>query len=350
VIVLWVALLASAAEAQGQVGSAPSSPDAADAQLAQLVTSLRADLVRRDPAWASARVVVAPLPDDIRPWTTPLGVWLHERLTAVVERTGGFRSPARSLSRGITLEQVQGASTLSGAAALGQLYGAEIVLEGGYRVEGERVRLSLRAVDGQDRVLAEASVEVPVDVIPLAGRMAEVNAEHTSRLASALQRLGWRQQGAWRVAITTNRPGTGASFRQGEEIRYFVTSTMEGYLYLFHVDAAGRLLRVLPNKSEPNNQVRAGTALEIPGRGAPYRFVAAPPFGLETTVALVTSQPLDEREFRVAEGGFSEPVQEIPALVTTRGLRLAPSSTAPSGASAAGPITVWDAVTVLIRP
>jgi hypothetical protein len=168
----------------------------------------------------------------MRPWTTPLGVWLHERLTAVVERTGGFRSPARSLSRGITLEQVQRASTLSGAAAL--------------------------------------------------------------------QRLGWRQQGGWRVEVTTNRPGAGASFRQGEEMRYFVTSTMDGYLYLFHVDAAGRFLRVFPNKSEPNN---AGAALEIPGRGAPYRFVAAPPFGLETTVALVTSQPLDEREFRVAAGG-----------------------------------------------
>jgi hypothetical protein len=34
-------------------------------------------------------------------------------------------------------------------------------------------------------------------------------------------------------------------------------------------------------------------AVEVPGPGAPFRFEAVPPFGLATTLAVVTPTPLN---------------------------------------------------------
>src|SRR5215831_10120775 len=64
-----------------------------------------------------------------------------------------------------------------------------------------------------------------------------------SEILGTFTQLGSRMQGPRKVELTTNRPGMGANFRQGEGIQYFVTSTVDGYLYLFHVDADQKVVR-----------------------------------------------------------------------------------------------------------
>ena len=178
-----------------------------------------------------------------------------------------------------------------------------------------------------------------------------------SQLLDSLNQLGPRAQGDSKVEVTTNRPGAGANFRLGEEIRYFVTSTIDGYLYLFHIDADKNVLRIFPNQYQRQAKISAGVALEVPPPGAPFKFEASPPFGLETTFAVVTSAPLDEKDFQMVESGFAKPKQEVPALVATRGISVRPVEAAPSApgsastpAPAAPAQLVWNSVTVLIRP
>jgi len=232
--------------------------------------------------------------------------------------------------------------------------------------------LRLSSVDARGRDLAQEARGIARRAIPGAWPASAPNAPETSQLLNTLgQQMGPRTQGTARVEVTTNRPGTGASFRTGEEIRYLVTSTVGGYLYLFHVDAEKRILRIFPNQLQPDARVTGGAALEVPAPGAQFKFEASPPFGLETTFAIVTPVPLDDRDFVAAEGFFAKPRQEVPELLTSRGIRLrptdgagaggpppaaaAPPSGSAGGAGSGGPAAlgdslVWNYVTVLIRP
>jgi Domain of unknown function (DUF4384) len=186
---------------------------------------------------------------------------------------------------------------------------------------------------------------------------ADVDSTNTSQTLDVFNQLGPRGQGKWRVEVTTSRPGVGASFRSGEEIRYFVNSTLDGYLYLFHVHADGSILRIFPNQYQPEARIRAGASIEVPKAGAPFRFQASPPFGLETTVAVVTSGPLDERDFQAVGRGLAKPIAAVPAVVK-RGVRVQPSAQDPgTEATSAGknsgsraPSIVWNSITVLVHP
>jgi hypothetical protein len=311
-----------------------------DGWLESLLGTLKQDLIRQDSNLATARAIVANFTEDGLPWGTPLTAYLQERAAWLVETKGMFRPPAVARTRGITVKQVTGVANPNDAKALTGFYGSDLVIDGSYRREGERVHLRLTMMDGQARTLAQSSGEFPMVMLPPTVTAAQVNADHTSRLLVAFTRLGPRMQGSWRVDVTTNRPGTGASFRQGESIQYFVNSTMDGYLYLFHVDADRKIVRIFPNPHQPSAQVRAGVPVEVPGAGAPFRFEASAPFGLETTFAVVTPAPLDEKDFRPAEGGFTVPKGDVPALVGASRSTAGPASDRP---------IVWNSITILIR-
>ena len=331
-----------------QLGVVPAgaAPDV-DAWLETVLATLKQELVRQDPARATARVVVSNFSEEGLPWATPLTAYLQERTASVVKAKGLFPQSAVPQTRGITVKQVAGVANPNDPQALAGYYGSELVIDGSYRREGDRVLMQLMVVDDQGRTLARTSDALPMAMVPPAVAAAQVNADHTSQLLVALTRLGPRMQGAWKVDVTTNRPGTGASFRQGEAIQYFVNSSMDGYLYLFHVDADRKIVRIFPNPHQPSAQVRAGAPVEVPGGGAPFRFEASPPFGLETTFAVVTPVPLDEKDFQPAAGGFTAPKGDVPALVgVTRSLRSAPG---PGGSPADRPI-IWNSITILIRP
>jgi hypothetical protein len=244
---------------------------------------------------------------------------------------------------GITVKRVIGVANPNDPKALAGYYGSDLVIDGSYRREGDRVLMQLTLVDDQGSTLARTSAALPMAMVPPAVAAAQVNAGNTTHLLGALTRLGPRMQGAWKVDVTTNRPGAGASFRQGEAIQY---SSARRWTATSIVDADRKIVRIFPNPHQPSAQVRAGAPVEVPAGGAPFRFEASPPFGLETTFAVVTPAPLDERDFQPAAGGFSAPKGDVSALVgATRSLRAAPRP----GGSPDRPI-IWNSITILIRP
>jgi Domain of unknown function (DUF4384) len=346
VTILGLAIVLTALSSTGAV-----SEEGLDARLVALLAGLKQELVRQDPSRASARAVVANFTEHDLPWSTPLAAYLQERAAWLVETSGMFKPALIARTRGITIKQVTGVDNPNDPKALTRFYGSELAIQGSYRREGDRVMLRVAAVDDQGKELAQASGEVPMTAVPGAVAAAQVNTEHTSQMLGAFTRLGPRMQGPWKVEITTSRPGMGASFRQGEAIQYFVTSTTDGYLYLFHVGADLKTVRIFPNQHQPDARVRAGVAVEVPAAGAPFRFEASPPFGLETTFAVVTPTALDEKDFQPVAGGFTKPAGEVPAVVrATRGSGGKPGG-AP-GATAPPPDRpiVWNSITILVRP
>jgi hypothetical protein len=309
-----------------------------DARLGALLATLHQELVRQDPGRAAARVAVANFTEEGLPWGTPLGAYLRERVGWLVQAGGLFRPAAVAQTRGISVTQVTGVDRPNAPEAMTRYYGSDVVIDGSYRREGDRVVLVLAAVDAEGRVLAQTRGDASMAAVPGAVAAAQVNAEHTSQLLGAFTQLGPREHGSWKVEVTTNRPGMGASFRQGEPIRYYITSTLEGYLSLFHVDADRNVVRIFPNRHQPDARIRAGVPVEVPGPGAPFQLTASPPFGLETTFAIVTPVPLDEKDFQAAAGGFATPVGGVPALVAaTRGIRVQPTGPAPTPGAGSTP-------------
>jgi WD40 repeat protein len=81
-------------------------------------------------------------------------------------------------------------------------------------------------------------------------------------------------------------------YRDGEEIRFSVTSAEGGYVYLFRCDLGNRVVCLLPNRSQPDLRVKAGQALTLPGPDAAHRLRVEPPHGLQTYKILVSKEPL----------------------------------------------------------
>jgi len=275
-----------------------------------------------------------------------MGALLKDRVASLVETEGLFRAPDGSTTRGITVKEVATVQNPNDPKALSMLYNTDLAIVGTYRPDNDRVNVRLTALDSQGTQRAQVTRDISRQAIPDVVSAQPANAADTSQFLSSLSQLGPKSQGNARVEITTNRPGAGASFRFAEEIKYFVTSTIDGYLYLFHMDAEKNLLRIFPNQYQREARVTAGQAIEFPPAGAPFKFEASAPFGLETTTAIVTSSPLDERDFQMIEGGFAKPKQDVATLVATRGISVKPTT----GSSPSQARPVWNSVTVLIRP
>jgi hypothetical protein len=316
-----------------------------DAVLRTTLASLKQGVVRQAPALTTARAVVGPFTEEDKPWTGEMGALLQEHVARLVEAGYAFSPAASNPTRGISVRQAAGVANPNAPAALGKLFGGDLGIVGTYRQDDSAVIVRMRAVDDQGRDLAQETATISRRAIPGTFTAAPPNAGATSQLLGNLGQLGARSSGAARVDLTTNKPGTGASFRIGEEIRYLVSPSVAGYLYLFHVDAERKMLRIFPNEYQKDARVDAGVPVEVPTPGSPFKFEAAPPFGLETTFAIVTPVPLDERDFKAVDGGFASPTRDVPQLLATRGIRVNPT-----GSTSSGPPLVWNHVTVLIRP
>ncbi|MGH7264836.1 MAG: DUF4384 domain-containing protein, partial [Candidatus Rokuibacteriota bacterium] len=291
-----------------------------------LLVSLKQGVLRYDPALGAARATVANFTEEGKPWNSPLGALLQDQVARAVG-SGSVFAPAAPPTRGITVKEVASVGNPNDPRALTALHGSDLAILGKYQSRDDAVLLRLSAVDRTGRELAQAASGISRRAIPGAWSANPANVADTGQLLNTLGQLGPRAQGTARVDVATNRPGAGANFRLGEEIRYFVTSTLPGFLYLFHIDADRNMLRIFPNQFQRDPRIRGGEALEIPAHGAPFKFEASPPFGLETTFAIVTTVPLDERDFQTVDGGFARPTQAVAGLRTTRGIRVADAGT-----------------------
>ncbi len=335
-----------AGQASGDLPVSLPAPEL-DGQLATLLAQLRREVSRRDPRLVSARAVVMNFTAEGLPWSSPVAALIQERVARLVETGGSFRAVSRT--RGITITQLAGIENPNEPKALTSLYGADLAIGGSCRWQRHEIVVELSAFDDQGRELAQVQGELRTDGLPEPVRVAEADYRHTGQFLNAFHQLGTRSHGKHKVEVTTNRPGLGATFRRGEEIRYFVISTADGYLYLFHMDAEGRILRIFPNLYQGEAWVRAGMRVEVPAQGAPFRFEASPPFGLETTLALVTPTPLDESQFQTLGTGFTRPLRDLPTLLGPRYRSVSPADPGAPGPPATPP-AVWNTITVLVQP
>ena len=92
-----------------------------------------------------------------------------------------------------------------------------------------------------------------------------------------------------KVTIQTKNRKT--SYRNGELISYEIYSSLKGYLYLIAFSEQDVATVLLPNSSEPTNEIEAGATITIPSARA-EPIVVQEPFGTDTVVAVVSTQKI----------------------------------------------------------
>lgn len=99
------------------------------------------------------------------------------------------------------------------------------------------------------------------------------------------------------VKVSVDRDTTGsqvASYRVGENVRISASVNQDAYVYLFDIDAAGKITQILPNRFQSGaNFLKANTTKVFPAAGDTYSFSIAGPFGLNKVLAVASKTELN---------------------------------------------------------
>ncbi len=111
---------------------------------------------------------------------------------------------------------------------------------------------------------------------------------------------------ALQLSVTTDR-GVVPSYRVGEALQMTAQVSADAFVYCFYQPALGPVVRLFPNKSAPNAQLRAGTTLRVPGE-APFRILFDAPDTRETAGCVAAATDPAATEPTIAAGPALSPL------------------------------------------
>ena len=104
------------------------------------------------------------------------------------------------------------------------------------------------------------------------------------------------------LRVATDRP----SYRLGESVRVYASTTQPCYLTLFNVGPSGQVRVLLPNAMQPQTLLPGGQVMVFPAQGMELRPMG--PAGLETLLAVCSSdsEPVRPGGWSYGRGGFAQ--------------------------------------------
>jgi Domain of unknown function (DUF4384)/PEGA domain len=99
------------------------------------------------------------------------------------------------------------------------------------------------------------------------------------------------------VKVNVDRDATGgqiASYRVGDSVKISASVNQDAYVYLFDIDAAGKITQILPNRFNSGaNFLKANTTKVFPAAGDNYSFSIDGPLGLNKVLAVASKTELN---------------------------------------------------------
>ncbi len=99
------------------------------------------------------------------------------------------------------------------------------------------------------------------------------------------------------VKVNVNRDTSGnqiADYRVGDNVQISATVNQDAYVYLFDIDAAGKVTQILPNRFNSGaNFLKANTTKVFPAAGDTYSFTIDGPLGLNKVLAVASKTELN---------------------------------------------------------
>ncbi|MCL6568479.1 MAG: DUF4384 domain-containing protein, partial [Meiothermus silvanus] len=98
--------------------------------------------------------------------------------------------------------------------------------------------------------------------------------------------------------------GSGSpTYTIGENIILYVQVNQDAYVYLFNINADGKIDLILPNPYDRDNFLRSGQTKAFPPRGARYTLTVSGPEGLDRVLAVASKRPLSLAEIADVQSG-----------------------------------------------
>jgi len=80
----------------------------------------------------------------------------------------------------------------------------------------------------------------------------------------------------------TTTTGNQQLFSDGEEIQFLLSLGDDAYIYMYHLDASDKAVRILPSQHRSTHFFNRGYFLTVPDYDKGYRFYVHAPFGEQT--------------------------------------------------------------------
>lgn len=114
----------------------------------------------------------------------------------------------------------------------------------------------------------------------------------------------------------TSHLGDNQTFRAGDTISFLLSLDRDAYLLLVYQDAAGNLLKIFPDPSNPSGFVHAAQFVAFPFKGSGFRLRVTAPFGRESLWAFAASTPFPALTGRMQDDGAVLIGQDVQGLLT----------------------------------
>ena len=258
---------------------------------------------------------------------TPFSRWLQDRLALAIT------SSERLILQNRTAMAAMDPALTSIYADFFRDNPVDAMLHGKFFLENRNVRVELELTSlSTTELLGIHHFSLPITQVPSFASVEPVqaSANRARELASILPTA----QSTFQVTVATDR-GVGAHYTEGEYLSVHVTVNEPGYVRLFHIDSAGVIQQIWPNRfGGGNGRLEPGQIVTVPSPQDPFAFLLTPPFGTEFIKAVASTEP------------FTDQSQDFSGLgtgtgVMTRGLAIQPTGQS----SAQRPAQVSEALT-----
>ncbi len=119
-------------------------------------------------------------------------------------------------------------------------------------------------------------------------------------------------------------------YERGDRMRIYIKGNKPFYASVIYMDAAGKMVQILPNPYRNDNYFQGGTIYEIPSGKDRFDLEISPPFGEENITVYASTSPLGEIDLHSQGGVYFVKTKASDIGARTRGIKLTGKSTGKS--------------------
>ena len=217
--------------------------------------------------------------------------WFEDQLRAAFTKTPSMKLLDGHLAAAMDPELRKLYANLSNSAL------PDSLIYGTYQLQPNAVSVQLNLTDlATESLISCLNYIVPASVIPRNETIRPSNdvVKQVTELSSTPD-SEVKSSESFTLSMSADR-GKGASYRDGEYLTLFLTSSADAYLKIYHVDVNGKAQLIWPNRFGGNGRIKAGQAMKFPGPMDGFRYLLGKPYGTEFIKAIASLAPFATRE------------------------------------------------------
>jgi len=195
----------------------------------------------------------------------------------------------------------------------------EVVLEGHYSIEKDKILTFLKLIDKNNNKISEFEGSIKRSAISDVSLVPD-NINSVKQIESEIASVTPIKNN-FRIDLSIDK-GNGGIYTEGENIKVLFYSEVDCYIRVLYIDAYGNRILMYPTESDPKTILKKGVLYELHKE---KKYEVIPPFGSETIMAFASTKDFDDLgEVNIGGGfrGFSNNIKTSEIVTKLRGLKV----------------------------